>query len=188
MRLTIGQLRQVIREEVVRARRGGLREAAGGDDVAAAGDKGRKCSKSECEEYGWPRGTLIRRASDGIESEVKFPGEEWQSADDAVPSARGRRSSSRSPVETMTQSQLEDFDKLANDEGWSKVEKSNAARSFRQAKDFDIENLGPSLKDHFIIQGPAYNYVWDDSSNEWMYMDDLFDLQNTMRDLHWNTF
>lgn len=99
MRLKIGQLRKVIREEVMLARRGKLREAprkpsrgqAPPDDLKAEpfySKNGRVCNKDECEEYGWPRGTRIRQEEDGeggyFETEVKFPGEkDWIPMEDA---------------------------------------------------------------------------------------------------------
>ena len=96
MRLTVGMLRQVIREEVERARRGRLYESMGDPELESldtvAGlrghavdfnrDKIMKMSRDDCEAYGFPAGTLYCNVG-GREPYLKFPGKDWAHEADA---------------------------------------------------------------------------------------------------------
>ena len=91
MRLTVGMLRQVIREEVEMARKGRLYESMvdpelesldavarlRGHAVDFNRDKIRKMSLEDCEDYGFPAGTLYCNVG-GREPYLKFPGKDWE--------------------------------------------------------------------------------------------------------------
>jgi hypothetical protein len=95
MRLTVGMLRQVIREEVEMARRDRLYESVDPElkslDTAAQRrghavdfnrDKIVKMSLDDCEDYGFPAGTLYCNVG-GKEPYLKFPGKNWAHEADA---------------------------------------------------------------------------------------------------------
>lgn len=188
MRLTIGQLRRVIREEVVAVRKGRLHEASAKAELqslaAVAAEKGDvvdfekdvivKMSPAECADYGYPAGSL-RCNVGGVEPYIKFPKSKrfpegkWQhESDTEVDYSLGERPE-------MTPEQMKDFDLLAQEEGWTEAQISAAAASFRQAGDQAGEIPGMK-RGAFVINGPIYAYVWKGRRGKarWENMDDLY--------------